>query len=646
MRYLIAVVALAGVACSGTVTTKVPGNTTDTTAPTVTLSASKSTAAPNDTFILTAVAMDDVAVASVEFFTVAAGATGENDADLTSIGVATTAPYVQTVTLTNAATGLHRYAAKATDTSGNVSTVATADVTVTPGVVPTTVTLSATETSVTSDGSDTLTATVTGSATISKVEFFEGATKLGEDTTAPYTQVVAFTSADNGTHSYTARSTDTASAQVTSSPLVVTVAIGADWYVDPNNGDDGNNGRTTTTAFKTICKAQTVVTDGQIIGLLDGFYDVSCAPSFTQKVTIKSVNPGQAIVQARIALAADSTITSLMFDSIDSVHIGGVDATGGTVNIDDASLRYVGADTTGPVLSVFTAKNAGTIMNINGSATNMATQQPFDGSGISLASALLGATVNVSNITYDDSVSGNPDPFCAPLFNVGSNSHITISGSSIQHKGETVNAITGAGVVISQSTFVNLSTHPGTHACNNILDANASASLAITGLTAHDGLLGFIATEVGTLTIDNSTIGPFSTACFDILADTPPTVTATIGTSTFQGCTVGIAVDGNQAVIGHTLTFTSGTGISITGTSAGYVFDNSSFVGTTVTGIDLESAGGAGATVDAHGGTWQASVQGAAADGTYTGAVTENGPANGTNFVLGTAADVLILATP
>jgi hypothetical protein len=58
--------------------------------------------------------------------------------------------------------------------------------------------------------------------TINKVEFFDGTTKLGEDTTAPYT--LSWPSASPGTHLLKARATDNHSAATTGAGISITVA--------------------------------------------------------------------------------------------------------------------------------------------------------------------------------------------------------------------------------------------------------------------------------------------------------------------------------------------------------------------------------------------------------------------------------------
>lgn len=95
-----------------------------------------------------------------------------------------------------------------------------------PDATPPTVSLVASSNSVTAAGSVTLTATAADDVGVSKVEFYEGTTKIGEATANPYTYSVTYASADNGTHSYTAKAFDAAGNTATSSPATaVTVNI-------------------------------------------------------------------------------------------------------------------------------------------------------------------------------------------------------------------------------------------------------------------------------------------------------------------------------------------------------------------------------------------------------------------------------------
>jgi len=65
------------------------------------------------------------------------------------------------------------------------------------------------------------TATASSGEIVSKVEFYQGTTKLGEDFTSPYSYT--WSSASPGAYALTARSTDTAGLSVTSSPVNITI---------------------------------------------------------------------------------------------------------------------------------------------------------------------------------------------------------------------------------------------------------------------------------------------------------------------------------------------------------------------------------------------------------------------------------------
>ncbi|MDZ4379463.1 MAG: Ig-like domain-containing protein, partial [Xanthomonadaceae bacterium] len=68
----------------------------------------------------------------------------------------------------------------------------------------------------------TLTASASDADGVSKVEFFDGATPIATDTTAPFS--VPWSSTALGSHSLTARATDSRSAVRTSAPVLVTVS--------------------------------------------------------------------------------------------------------------------------------------------------------------------------------------------------------------------------------------------------------------------------------------------------------------------------------------------------------------------------------------------------------------------------------------
>ncbi|NJK46345.1 MAG: hypothetical protein HC933_20755, partial [Pleurocapsa sp. SU_196_0] len=250
-------------------------NTGDTTPPTVSLSSSNTGVTSAGSLTLTANASDNVGVSKVEFYRGA-----------TKLGEDPSAPYTQNLSLSSADNGTLSLTAKAFDAAGNTASSSIVNVTVNiatgnnsatpwaanvaykvndrvsyagkvyscrqphtaivgwepPNVpalwlevgpdtggsdtTPPIVSLSSSSTNVTSTGAITLNANASDNVGVSKVEFYRGATKLGEDFSAPYTQSLNLSSADNGTLTLSARAFDAAGNSASSSAVNVTVSIG------------------------------------------------------------------------------------------------------------------------------------------------------------------------------------------------------------------------------------------------------------------------------------------------------------------------------------------------------------------------------------------------------------------------------------
>ncbi|MEO8153036.1 MAG: PQQ-dependent sugar dehydrogenase [Rhizobacter sp.] len=163
----------------------------------------------------------------------------------------------------------------------------------TNGVVGTAMTLSATAAD--SDG------------TIAKVQFYDGATLLGEDTSGPYTWSWTPTSA--GAHNLSARATDNGGATTISAVVTVTVdpASGNDTTVPtitltaPTNLADGLTGTQTLTATATD-NVGVVGVEFQVDGVIVGGED-TVAP-YTASWNTANYPSGQHIVRARARDAA------------------------------------------------------------------------------------------------------------------------------------------------------------------------------------------------------------------------------------------------------------------------------------------------------------------------------------------------------
>jgi hypothetical protein len=115
-----------------------------------------------------------------------------------------------------------------------------------PNNVPPTVTLASPGSNLIAPASLVLSANASDSdGSIAKVEFFNGGTKLGESTTAPYT--FAWPSVAAGTYSLTARATDNSGAITTSGAVTATVA----------SATGGGNTNTNTTGSNVFIKTDT-----------------------------------------------------------------------------------------------------------------------------------------------------------------------------------------------------------------------------------------------------------------------------------------------------------------------------------------------------------------------------------------------------
>jgi uncharacterized protein (DUF1800 family) len=183
-----------------------PGNI----APTVSLAASSMSIVSGATSTLTATAADaDGTIARVEFF----DGTTLLLSDLTS-------PYTHSFSST--VVGTHVLKAVAYDNVNASTTSATVSVVVTAATggtnVAPTVTLAASPMTFVAGGASALTATAADSdGTVAKVEFYDGATLLNSDATAPYT--FTFTTSILGNHAITARAYDNSNA-ITNSTIV------------------------------------------------------------------------------------------------------------------------------------------------------------------------------------------------------------------------------------------------------------------------------------------------------------------------------------------------------------------------------------------------------------------------------------------
>jgi hypothetical protein len=162
---------------------------------------------------VTATATDNVAVASVQLLL-----------DGQALGAPVTSPpYTVQWDTTKATPGLHTLGARATDTSGNTATATTVTVTV-PDTTPPTVAISNPSTGQTVSGTQPVAANVADNVAIGSVQFLLDGQALGAPvTSAPYAVQWDTTKSTAGSHTLSARATDTSGNATTSLSITVSV---------------------------------------------------------------------------------------------------------------------------------------------------------------------------------------------------------------------------------------------------------------------------------------------------------------------------------------------------------------------------------------------------------------------------------------
>jgi len=205
--------AAGNVGTSAAVTVIIGSATTDTTAPTVNITAPAAGAQVTGMVAVTAAASDDVGVTSVTFLV-----------DATAIGTDTSSPYSASWNSGAVAAGSHTLRAEARDAAGNVGTSAT--MTVMVGAAPDT---TAPTVSITSPaGGAQVTGTVGISATasddvgVTSVTFLVDATIISSDTVPPFSASWNSGAVAAGSHTLRAEARDAAGNVGTSATVTVT----------------------------------------------------------------------------------------------------------------------------------------------------------------------------------------------------------------------------------------------------------------------------------------------------------------------------------------------------------------------------------------------------------------------------------------
>jgi subtilisin family serine protease len=173
------------------------GQEPDTAAPVATLTAPAAGSILKNTVTLTATASDNFGVTYVEFYD------GE-----TLLGSDTTEPYSYTWNTRTAPNGTRPLTVRAYDLAGQVGVSPGVSVTLDNDLTPPTVNFTAPAAGATVSGTVTVTGTATDNVGVTKVEFYEGSTKLATDTVSPYSFSWGTTTGPNGSRALSLKAYD------------------------------------------------------------------------------------------------------------------------------------------------------------------------------------------------------------------------------------------------------------------------------------------------------------------------------------------------------------------------------------------------------------------------------------------------------
>jgi Bacterial Ig domain len=318
----------------GGTTTTAPLTLRINTAPTVTLTAAcvAPCGAPGTVNLTTVPSDTDGTIAKVEFYD-----------GTTLLATKTASPWTYSHTTAIAAT--HSYTAKAFDNDNASKTSVVQSVTVTAPVSAVALTASCTA-PCNAPASVTVTAVLSNiTASVSKVEFYDGATLLSSDTASPYS--FAANSVAAATHSYTAKVFVSNNATAVATSLAQVVAVNAlptvNWTA-PANNSAFNAGQTV------ALQASAADSDGSIskveffsggtaligVGIFDnGAYNFNwtTAPVGTSSLTAKATDNSGAVKTSTAISITVNPITGLSAAML-LPSSGFVSARGATVRLD------------------------------------------------------------------------------------------------------------------------------------------------------------------------------------------------------------------------------------------------------------------------------------------------------------------------
>ena len=601
---------------SSAISVKVDNKTKDTTPPVVTLISPTGGAKVSGTVAVTAIASDNVSVASVQF-----------QLDNANLGPAEAAsPYLFSWDSTKTANGTHVLRAIATDSAGNSTTSATVSVTAdntSKDTTPPSVSITAPANGAKVSGVVGVTANATDNVSVASVQFLLDGVNVGPvGLTAPFGYAWDTSKSTNGAHTLTAIATDGAGNAATSRAVTVRVNNPVSDTTPPAVAITSPVGAATVSGSVMIAANATdsvgvasvqFQVDGVNVGGLEG----ATPYAYTWDTTKVSNGPHRLDAIAKDT-AGNTTVSSVVRVTVNNAAaqtfsisgiLSGAGGSGATVTLSGTS----GA--------IATANRAGAY-TFTGLANGNYTVTPSH-TGFTFSPASQAATINAANVTGINFAATAVAPQTFSISGTisgagGSGATVTLSGTS----GATATA-NGAGAY----TFTGLANGNYTVTPSHTGFTFSPASQAATINAANVTGINFAATAVAPQTFSIS--GTISGA-----GGSGATVTLS-GTS-------GATATANGAGA-YTFTGLANGNYTVTPSHTGFTFSPASQAATinaaNVTGINfaatavapqtfsisgtISGAGGSGATVTLSG------TSGAIATANGAGAYTFTGLANG-----------------
>jgi regulation of enolase protein 1 (concanavalin A-like superfamily) len=332
----------------------------------------------------------------------------------TLIGTDASSPY--SVTSGSVPAGTYSLTARATDNDGTTTVSVARSITVNAsGNQAPSVSLTAPANGATFTAPATITVSATASdtdGTVARVDFFQGSTLIGTDTSSPYS--VSWTNVGAGSYTLTARATDNAAATTTSAGRTVTVTGGlpTGW----TTADIGNPAIAGSTSYGN--GTFTVRAGGvDIWGTSDEFRYVYRQISgdfdvIGRVVSAEEADPwSKAGVMIRATLAADAANASMFVAASKPHAFQRRTAPGGTTittNVQEQGPSWVKLARRGATITAFTAPDGAT-WTVIGTQTMTLPASFYVGIAVSGVNATLATTAVIDNVTVT-AATGNQPP--------------------------------------------------------------------------------------------------------------------------------------------------------------------------------------------------------------------------------------------